>query len=211
MATTTISARSSRFYDATDPGGGSSNPIVLTTGPLGYVYVSNTSTDTIMKLKDLNGDGDADDAGEATVYIDLNNGSGVLFSSIFGMAFDTNGDLYIVNSSSGAAVDFIGLCKDLNADGDCNDAGEISILYDSPTAIANGVIELYVPMPCVLMPDGWLVVSDVNDPNGNDVLVRMKDLNGDGDLYDANEVDYFYDDTVGPHRFQERRFHGPGP
>lgn len=191
------------FYDATDPSGGSSNPIKIKTGPLGYIYVGNTSLDTVVRLMDLNGNGDAADSGEATIYIDNTNASGVVFSSTQGMAFDTNGDLWLSNSSSGDVNDFIARARDLNADGDCQDAGEIEVLYDSVEAQVQGLsIILNVPMPCVLDENGYLYVSDVNDPNGDDPIIRMKDLNDDGDMYDLDEVTMYYDDLVGSYDFR---------
>ena len=185
------------FYDAADPGGASSSPFTLTTGPRGYVYLSNSSLNHIVRLKDINGDGDAEDAGESLIYIDSSNASGAGLSALFGMAFDTNGDLYVSNSGSGSSIDWVGRCRDLDGDGDCNDAGEITVFYDSPTASGLGLPVLKTPLFCLLLSDGWLLVTDVNAPAGNDVILRMKDLNGDGDVYDAGELGVFYDDTVG--------------
>ncbi len=186
------------FYDATDPMGGSSNPIKVKTGPAGYIYVANTSFDNVVRLMDLNANGDAADPGESTVYIDNTNASGVVFSSIQGMAFDSNGDLWLSNSGSSDVHDFVARARDLTADGDCQDAGEIEVLYDSVEAANQGLsIILNVPMPCVLDGNGYLYVSDVAAAAGNDIIVRMKDLNDDGDMYDLDEVTMYYDDLIG--------------
>jgi len=185
------------FFDP-DPGSLGSNPIKITADTLGNVYVSDTTQDCVFRLKDLNGDGDALDAGESIVYVDPTNAGGILISGFQGMACDTNGDLYLVNSGTSTVPDYVCRCRDLTGDDDCNDAGEMVVLYDSIVAAGLFVpIILAVPMPCVLDSDGYLYVSDVNDPNGNDVIVRMKDLNGDDDMYDTDEVIYFYDDTIG--------------
>lgn len=177
--------------------GSSSNPIKVTTGPKGYIYVSNTSTDEIWRLADMNGDGDADDVGDYSIYLDNLNASGITISSIQGMTFDSNGDLYLCNSGSSGVNDMILRLRDLNKDGDCQDSAEVSILYDSQVAAGMGLIEMGVPMPCVLDDDGTLYVSDVNDPDKNDPILKCKDINGDGDYYDTDELDYYYDDTKG--------------
>ena len=44
--------------------------------------------DQILRLKDGNGDGDANDTGEARVFLDNSNQSGISFSFIIGLAFE---------------------------------------------------------------------------------------------------------------------------
>jgi hypothetical protein len=177
---------------------GSGNPIKVTSDHRGYIYVSDTTADSITRLIDLNGDGDALDAGESNSYVDNGNMSAVLLSSPQGLSFDKDGTLYIVNSGSSGVNDMVCRAIDGNNDGDCNDAGEIVVLYDSVEALNQGLtIILTVPMPCALGPDGYLYVSDVQNALTGEPILRMKDLNGDNDLYDAGEVTYYYDDSVG--------------
>ena len=184
------------YYDGVPDG--RTNPIKIDSDRLGNVIVSDTTLDDIIVLKDMNGDGDAMDSGELTVYIDQTNASGVIFGSIQGITTDLNGDLYFVNASSTGFTDFVARATDLNSDGDCQDAGEIVVLYDSVVADGLGVpIILAVPATCALAKDGSILVADVNDPNGNDPILRMIDLNGDDDMYDTDEVTYWYDDTIG--------------
>lgn len=74
-------------------------------------------------------------------------------------------------------------CKDSNADGDANDAGEVTLFYDGTTG----------PVPMTSIDDiewlnGRLYVSHENPiPTGPSVFVELVDLNNDGDAMDAGE------------------------
>ena len=116
----------------------------------------------IHRLEDLNGDGDALDAGESTVWADG-------LAQPRGLATDGPG-LLVVDSGSGRVV----RCEDLNADGDALDAGETTIW-------AEGISLPYVPARTL---DGVVYVSE----SVEDAVLRTVDLNGDGDALDADEV-----------------------
>ncbi|MHC5005966.1 MAG: hypothetical protein ACYTGF_01255, partial [Planctomycetota bacterium] len=92
----------------------------------------------IHRLEDLNGDGDALDAGESTVWADG-------LAQPRGLATDGPG-LLVVDSGSGRVV----RCEDLNADGDALDAGETTIW-------AEGISLPYVPARTL---DGVVYVSE---------------------------------------------------
>lgn len=183
------------FYDAVELG----NPIHVTLDKRGFIYFVDTTPDIVMRLIDLDGDGDAMDFDESNIYIDNNNASGVIFSGVQGICCDTdvNSTMYLVNPGSGGVNDFVAKAVDLDGNGDCQGFDEIDVLYDSVEAENLGVsIILGSPGACALDSDGYLYVSDYNDPFGEDAIVKMKDLNGDGDMYDADEVAYFYNDGL---------------
>jgi hypothetical protein len=175
------------FYAIAVGSGTSRNPIKITCDAQGAIYYSDTSIDSIVRLIDTNGNGHCDEPGDFLVVIDDTNASGVDFSGVQGMAFDTDGKLYLVDGS-----DLIAYAKDLTADGDFQDAGEIVVIYDP--ADPNAPFPLGAMLGAALGADGYLYISDTNW-NGTDVIWRVKDLNNDDDIYDAGELSVYYQDT----------------
>jgi len=74
---------------------------------------------------------------------------------------------------------------DRNQDGDYNDAGEVIAYYSD----AVGSIALGTPGAVASMPDGTVLVGDL----GEDVIIAMRDGNGDGDAHDPGEHRVFFD------------------
>ncbi|MCA8980792.1 MAG: hypothetical protein KDC14_12255, partial [Planctomycetes bacterium] len=103
----------------------------------GKVYMSDTGSDSIFVFEDLNGDGDAHDAGEAKLFFNgdpLTNVSGIAGNSPNGINFDDTGKLWVANAGAGSTPDdTIFYLQDLNADGDADDAGEAVMYYNIPT------------------------------------------------------------------------------
>lgn len=157
----------------------------------GWQYTSDFSADLVMRTLDQNGDGDANDAGEWSVFIDNSNLSGVLFSSALVIRADAQGGIVGINSSGGSQpLDFVWRAFDINQDGDAMDLAEITIVYDSVA----GAFNIAVPFGlCVEPSTGDLLVADVNP----DVVYRLHDANSDGDYYDAGEATIAYNSPVG--------------
>lgn len=157
----------------------------------GWQYTSDFSADVVMRTLDLNGDGDANDSGEWSVYIDNTNQSGVVFSSALVVRADAQGGIVGINSGAGSQpLDFVWRAFDLNQDGDAMDLAEITIVYDSVA----GAFNIAVPFGLAVEPtSGDLLVADVNP----DFVYRMHDANLDGDYYDAGEVTIAYSSPVG--------------
>ena len=163
------------FYDLTGPGPNLTNMQALTISPIdGSVWVSGTSLDIILRLEDKNGDGDANDAGEFKVFYD-NTGAQAI-SSVVALAFDKNGVLYLLNSGS---ADKVVRLQDKNNDGDALDSGEATIYLDN-TALSGAWL---VSPSDMILHKGDLYVVD----NLKNVIVRLRDLNLDGDAQDLNE------------------------
>jgi hypothetical protein len=139
--------------------------LLAAAGPAGagqVYYVSALAGNVVHRLEDLNGDGDALDAGETTVWV---NG----LDQPRGLATDGPA-LLVVDSGNGRVL----RCEDLNGDGDALDAGETTIW-------AAGISLPYVPARA---PGGVVYVS----VSSEDTVLRTVDLNGDGDALDADEV-----------------------
>ena len=157
----------------------------------GWQYTSDFSADIVMRTLDQNGEGDANDAGEWSVFIDNTNASGIAFTSALVIRADAQGGIVGINSGNNAhPLDFVWRAFDLNQDGDAQDISEITIVYDSVA----GPFNIAVPFGLCIEPStGDLLVADVNP----DAVYRMHDANLDGDYYDAGETTIAYNSPVG--------------
>lgn len=174
------------FYADTDSDGG---PALSTASSLAYdsrgtLFVADTGLDAILRMKDADGDGKArlSTLGEWAVFLDGSNAAGILFPSILTIVFGPGDVLYGINSGAGSApLDFVFRAEDLNADGDANDVGELTVVYDSTA----GSVNIAVPFALAYEPStGDLFASDVNP----DAIYRLTDLDQNGDYYGVGEV-----------------------
>jgi hypothetical protein len=181
----------SRFFDGR-AGGNASGVLMISANSLTYDRASgawyaasaNTSTgnDAILRVIDLNNDGDANDAGEAVEFWTAPAGpTGDYLPNAVLVAPD--GSLYYAESgTTGVTQKGIYRLQDLNSDGDANDAGERTAFFIPPAAAT----PFYWSVK--MGPDGWCYTEDT----GNDTVWRFKDLNGDGDAQDPGEFTAFW-------------------
>ena len=151
----------------------------------GTVYVCDSSTDVILALRDANGDGDANDPGEAVVWFDsATNGSGIALGAAQGMAQDALGRFFVLTANQGTTlvgVDGIVKLEDLNADGDANDAGEASYYFQVPNG--TGALGDSNPTEFAIAPDGSIYYGDIAGPATSPVvkgIYRIYDANANG-------------------------------
>jgi hypothetical protein len=165
-------------------------------GPDGAVFVCDTSADVVARLVDLNGDGDAEDAGEQTVFFGgtgtpTPNLSGVAAPSMLGIAAGPDGALYIANSGVGSTLtDTVIRLFDGDGDGDAQDAGEAAVFFASSTHHGGGSL----PTSVAVAFDGVVYYGDSANstaPNARGVW-RLQDGNGDGDADDAGEFSMYF-------------------
>ncbi len=117
----------------------------------------------MLRAEDLNGDGDASDVGEQTLYAQPVGGAGALL---------LKGDDLFATSFTGLTM-VIRRLRDLNGDNDALDVGENVIFAD------------WGGLPRGLLDDGdGLLASD----RIADAVYRLVDLNGDGDALDLLEA-----------------------
>lgn len=166
----------------------------ITVDYLGRLFVANSNAgtsgiDQILVLQDLNGDGDANDVGEAYDYCTIPGGSGAVGNSIptkviVGPDFNV---YYTDVASSGSVVKGVYRLADLNGNGNCNDPGEQS-LYWTPTAASS--------------PFYWSLAVDtvgnfyVTDHSANYTIWRGRDLDGNGTIDAGTEDQVFYSTTA---------------
>jgi len=136
------------------------------------LYVNERYQGNVRALVDLNGDGDALDVGENTLWA-----TGL--SDVADLAWRP-GAVYALDSIAGQIVRL----TDVNGDGDALDVGEAVVWSDglsSPGGLgASGATGLYATQ-----------LAD-------DTLWRFNDLNGDGDASDVGEKTLFADGLAGP-------------
>jgi len=158
-----------------------------------HALFSDQTHDQVLYAADLNGDGDANDAGEVKVFFDGENASGLSAptGSVFQLTQSESGDVF----AGDGATDTVYRLRDRNGNNDAQDAGEASVWFSSDNAngytlqTANGV---------AVGGDGavYIVEADtVGNPNG-DAVYRTVDLNGDGDANDAGESSIWLDLTA---------------
>jgi len=135
-------------------------------GRAAYVYISG-ATNNLRIAYDRSGDGNFDDTVGGTPEISLVNlGSGN--TDCLGVAFDSAGRLALAFQSQAGQIR---LSRDLNTDGDLNDAGE-----STEIAANTGVCDVERGS------GGGLFFV-----HGGASLTRLRDLNNDGDFGDAGE------------------------
>lgn len=78
------------------------------------------------RLRDRTLNADAQDANESRIAADASNAGGASFAFPTGVAFGPLGEVYVTNAGNGFGSDVVYRLNDLNADGDWNDAGEVS-------------------------------------------------------------------------------------
>ena len=162
------------------------------------VFVGDGSSDAVYRLRDLNRDGDANDAGEAAVWFDANNAEGLALVTPNGIAEGPDGAIYITNAGvTSSPDDVVYRTEDLNGDGDANDAGEATVWLDLQTIqLAGGGALGSAAVPFDIVFDGE--VAYVNDLTGGsvvDIIHRIEDLDGNGSI-SPDEVTSFITDAM---------------
>lgn len=176
------------------------NPNTLTIDKRGSVFVicnTTSSLRTLIRVRDLDGDGDVNDAGESNIYFDATNLSGLSGYSMQGMCFDDQDRLWITASGQGTTtIDRVFVATDLNQDGDVNDAGEVLVAYDRITSVGAGSPSLDSPAWIGTLPDGTLYLS--NGFSSNQGLFRLAETGApNGNFNDAGEVTGIYNGLNG--------------
>ena len=89
------------FYSDASPGPDLATPTGMTVSPLdGSVWISDVNLDVVLRLQDKNGDGDANDAGEFSVFYD--NTGAIQLASANDLAIDPNGIVYLAVAGTSA-------------------------------------------------------------------------------------------------------------
>jgi len=155
----------------------------------GAVYIVNAGvssrpTDGVYRTEDLNGDGDANDEGEATLWLDL----GVLAASLTGTdpnrssAFDIAfiGKTAYIADTMGGEADVIFRARDRNNNG-VIDAGELSVFIDENNIFG-------APVATGLTVLGKALYVSESSRSAHQRIFRLRDNNKSGTIDDALEA-----------------------
>lgn len=163
------------------------NVFTLKQGTDGSVYIGDGGSDTVYRLRDLNGNNDAMDAGEATVWFSADNAEGNPLLTPNGISVGPDDAIYIVEADTLGMPngDFVYRTEDLNGDGDANDEGESSVWLDLKALNPSS-------SPFEIEFDGSVAyIIDSVGPD-TDVIYRAEDADGSG-VIEADEVVEFID------------------
>lgn len=160
----------------------------------GSLYVSDSTEDVVLRLVDIDGNGDAHGPNEATIWFDGHagaNASGVVMVSGRGMWRDEDGVLFVASANTGAGGnDAILRLEDVNGDGDANDLGEAREYFVVAPGAAVGAS---IPSAVVRGADGALYYAE--NGTGSSPLkgaYRLEDLDQSGVIDQPNEVSAFF-------------------
>ncbi len=179
------------FFNASNAAGtvGPNNATAQAVSKCRVVAFGDQGLGSVFVLRDLNGDGDALDEGESIVFANATNASGVSLAFPTGMAFDSQCRLHVVNAGNASGNDGIYRLMDNNADGDAQDADEITVYVGEPFfGPGNGPFspqEIFFDADDVL----WLRNSSANLHG----VYRFKDNNLNGRADDPGEFSTFFD------------------
>ena len=180
------------WFSAENASGLSLNtPNGVDVGPDGAVYVveadtiGNPSGDFVYRTEDLNGDGDANDAGEATVWLDLQGLNPK--SSGFEIKFD--GDVAYIVDLVGSDPDIVYRAEDTNGDGVVS-ADEVTSFIDNDNPFG-------VPVDFAFEASGGsFFFWEFLNFSGPSALRKVTDLDGSGAIDAANEVAEVWNDGL---------------
>jgi hypothetical protein len=116
------------FYDETMGGIALSNNSAIGMRSDGTVFVTDSTEDIVLALRDNNRNGDANDLGEASIWFDGRVGgnlSGIVMTSAQNIFCDGPQRIFVASANAGSGgFDAILLLQDLNGDGNANGLGE---------------------------------------------------------------------------------------
>jgi len=185
------------FYDESLGTISLSNNSSISVAPDGTAYVGDSTADIVLAMRDLNGDGDANDAGEHRVFFDNSNPAGIAMAAMQSLHVDLLGRVYLAIANSGSTgVDMIVKLEDLNGDGDALDAGEAVDYHTVPGSVSTADS---IPTELGAGPDLNLYYTEAGASGAiSKGVYRLADNNADGDCNDPGERSLFWDtSTIG--------------
>jgi hypothetical protein len=159
-------------------------------------YVADTTDDRIYRLRDLNADGDYNDPNEVGIFYDNAFGS-IPMTSPNGLVVAPDGTVLVCDSNT----DLIIALRDLDLDGSALDAGEATVFFNGTTGGNASGVQMVAANALALGPGGvvWVASNNqiIGSIIGDDAILRLEDLNADGDADDLGEARVFYAPALG--------------
>lgn len=172
-------------------------PNGIAEGPDGAIFVVNAGTgsaptDAIYRTEDLNGDGDAQDAGEARLWLDLS--TVIPTSSAFDISFV--GDVAFINDTAGGEPNVVLRIEDIDDSGDISPDEVQEFISDTNT------FGVPIDFGNAVDQDGALLTLTGIASSGPAVIARLKDLDGSGTIDKADEAQEVWNSTTLPAALQ---------
>jgi len=151
----------------------------------GHLYVCDATDDRVLRFTDVDASRswEPDSADEMGVYFD-DESSAADLSVPSHLVVGLDETVYVLD---GGTLDTVLALRDRNLDGDANDDGEASVFYNNSSAGPR----LATPNTLLALSDGSFVVAD--DGSRARRVVRLIDVNGDGDALDEGEAATVFD------------------
>jgi|GEM_PF-1343135 len=179
------------FFDGT-PGGNAAGIVMeritsIAVTNLGQVWVSMANEtvmghDAIVLLTDLNADGDANDAGEALEYYRVAPGQALAYSYPSSVRQGVDGKVYYVENGTGLLSGVYKL-EDLDFSGSIDAVGESSLFF-RPLAFPTAFDFVSIDQDS---QEFWYLLD-----NGNNIVFRAKDHDGNGAIQPASEATTYW-------------------
>lgn len=152
------------------------------------VYVSDSDGDKVWFCTDSDGDGAYLGANEVQAFYDDQIGPFTL-SVNAGLWRTDEGVLFVTDSTE----DIVLRLEDRDGNGDAHGLNEATIWFDGRLGGNLAGVVMTSGRGMWRDPDGVLWVASSNTTaGGNDAILRLEDLNGDGDANDLNESREYY-------------------
>jgi hypothetical protein len=178
------------FFDNTAgaPPLGTPNALVLTGDGSFYLADDGKSRALILRLDDANSDGDAMDEGEwFAVYdsdaLEAENGAPPALLDPEAMVVGEDGRIFVTDATAKQVF----VLEDVNNDGDVMDDGEVQVYFDPGDSY-----KFNDPEGMSLTTHGDIFVTDED----TGLILKLRDLDGDGTAMGTNEVHAFLDETA---------------
>ncbi len=173
------------FYDDSAPGLDLSSPTGLAVRDDGALFVCDdgATVRAILRIVDLDGNGDALGPDELTVYFDQTASLSEPVTDPESVAVAPDGTIVIGDSATGRVIRL----NDLDGDGTALGVGEATVVYDATGPIVLNDID-------AIQVDGAGRIYAIDEDTGT--VLRLTDLNGDGDALDSGEVILFHDNLA---------------
>ena len=171
-------------------------PAAFGQGLLGYLpfehtgdlYVTDTTNDSIWLCKDLDYNGDYNGVGETSLFYSDAIGPFILGNNN-GITVDVAGRVYVCDTSEDKVFRFV----DADGNGNSHDPGEATIFFDGDPTVNLSGIQMVSPNDLTMDLFGVMYIAEANNGSGGiDSIIRLEDLNADGDANDLGEATYYY-------------------
>ena len=157
------------------------------------VYVTDSTLDKLFHLADLNLDGDFNDAGETVVFYDDTVGS-LPLSNNSSLALGKGNMLYVSDRSTGWILSFL----DADGDGKAESPGEHLVYFDGNPLVNRSGLDVVAPHNVTVDANNVLWVAEADQGGlGTDSVLRLEDLNFDGDANDPGEAQRYFQPAMG--------------